>query len=202
MAMVKTTNIKPPNLRFRRLESRFIRFLTFLVIIALSSFLAFKVADLYTSNKNANVEKGLRLTGLDAMTESQLRKIVVSNHLLVYWTGHQKSATYLLDAADPKAIVLTILLPGTRVKAIRASYPEVVTYIQKRAFEAVLIGGGNVEVGGFINADGNSVFSSKEDSKDTYVGIRGRDIELLIFHPTPNMSLDIATQPGRLRPIT
>jgi len=136
------------------------------------------------------------------MTESQLRETVVSNHLLVYWAGPQIGANYLLDTVESNVIVLTVLPPSQKTQATRSSYPQIATYVLKNAFEAILSGGGNQDVAGFINADGNAVFYSSLDPKNVFVGLRGMDVEVQIFDPDPGTSLAIAKEAGRLTPIT
>lgn len=183
-------------------KPRLFRDFRFLFVIVLSSALAVFGADLYRTHTSAGVENGLRLIGESAMTQSQLRETVVSNHLVVYWAGPAEGSNYLLDTIEANVIVLTVLPPGQRVKQTRSSYPQFATYVQKNAFKTVLSGGNDPNVAGFINADGNSVFYSSLDPKNVFVGIRGQDIEVQIFHPTQGMSLQIATQAGRLVPIT
>lgn len=136
------------------------------------------------------------------MTESQLRQTVVSNHLIVYWAGPSKGSNYLLDTVEANVIVLTVLPPGQHETQTRTSYLQFATYVQKNAFKVVLSGGNNPDVGGFINADGNSVFYSSLDPKNVFVGIKGKDIEVQIFHPVQGRSLEIANTPGMLIPIT
>jgi hypothetical protein len=173
----------------------------YLLVIALSSALAFLGAHFYASHKSAGLDAALRVHALRAMTESQLRQTVVANHLIVYWAGPSQGSNYLLDTVEANVIVLTILPPGQHVAQTRTSYPQFATYVLKNAFQAVLSGGNNPSVGGFINADGNSVFFSSLDPKNVFVGIRGEDVEVQIFHPAQGMSLDIAQAAGRLVPI-
>lgn len=183
-------------------KPRLFRDFRFLFVIVLSSALAVFGADLYRTHTSAGVENGLRLIGESAMTELQLRETVVSNHLLVYWAGPRGGSNYLLDTIEANVIVLTELPPGQRVKATRSSYPQIATYIQRNAYKIVLKAGNNPNVSGFVNGDGNSVFYSSLDPKNVFVGIKGKDIEVQIFHPSQGNSLEIANTPGMLVPIT
>ena len=167
-----------------------------------SAALAVLGADVYGAHKSAGLQNGLRLAGLSQMTEAELRDVVISKHLTVYWLGPESGASYLLNAMDPLAISLTIVTSSSLVKETRASYPQIGTYVQKNAFQAVLTGGGTKDIAGFINADGNSVYYSSVDSKNVFVGFRGLDIEVQIFDPIVGESLAFAKAPGRLVPIT
>lgn len=173
-----------------------------MAVIVLSIALAVLGADWYDAHKSIGLDEALRVHALSSMSESQLRQTVVSNHLLVYWAGPSEGSNYLLDTVEANVIVLTVLPPGQHVAQTRTSYPQFATYVLKNAFKVVLSGGNNPDVGGFINADGNSVFYTSLDPKNVFVGIRGQDTEVQIFHPTQGMSLEIANTPGLLVPIT
>ncbi len=179
-----------------------IRTVLLILVATLSTFGAIGLGHIHGVRSSYGTKIALQLNGQSEMTESQLRKVVTSNHLLVYWAGGEKDARYLLSSTNRAAIVLTILPPITVARSTRASYPEITTYTQSDAFQAVLSGGGNANVGGFINDDGNSVFFTKMDPHDVYVGIRGLDIELQIFNPSPGQSLALAREAGMLRPIS
>jgi hypothetical protein len=163
---------------------------------------AFFGADLYIAHKSTGLDAALRVHALSSMSESQLRQTVVSNNLIVYWAGPSPGSNYLLDTVEANVIVLTVLPPGQREAKTHTTYPQFATYVLKNAFTVVLNGGNNPDVGGFINRYGNSVFYSSLDPKNVFVGIRGQDIEVQIFHPTQGMSLQIANQAGGLVPIS
>lgn len=183
-------------------KTRLLRVFSFIAVITLISALSIQVANIYASHQSAGLENALRLHGLRVMTEAQLRETVDSNHLVVYWDRTEKGSKYLLDTIEANVIVLTILPASGDTNQTRATYPQIATYDVKDAFQAVLAGGGNPDVAGFINGDGNSVFYSELDPENVYVGLRGRDVELQIFDPSPGVSLAIAREPGRLVPIT
>jgi hypothetical protein len=183
-------------------RSRSLRIVGSVAAIFLIGTLAFSVAHLYGLSTSASTENDFRLHGLKQMSETELCSIVSANHLLVYWAGPTVGANYLLDTDNLSSITLTIVPPDMPKVETRATYPQIITYVQKDAFRAVLTGGGKSEVVGFINADGNSVFPSEFDSKSTFVGFRGRDVEVYIFDQKVGASLAIAREAGRLTPIT
>lgn len=179
-----------------------VRTVILILVATLSTLGAIGFGHIHRVTSARGVEIALQLNGQSEMTALQLRKVVTLNHLQVFWAGAEKDARYLLSSTHRDAIVLTILPPISVARSTRASYPEITTYTQSDAFQAVLSGGGNANVGGFINDDGNSVFFTKMDPHDVYVGIRGLDIELQIFDPSPGQSLALAREAGRLRPIS
>lgn len=175
-------------------------FLSLVAILFTSGFIG--LAHLYSSGKSSNVRVALQLNGLSEISEAQLRELVISNHLKVYWAGPQDNVEYLLNASNPTAIVLTILPTNRPPKGIRASYPQITTYVLENAFQAVLEGGGNPDVKGVITGDGNSVFYTNMDPNEVFVGLRGKNIELQIFDPSHRLWLALLKDPSRLRPIT
>jgi hypothetical protein len=182
--------------------SRSLKIGGYVATILVCSALAFTVAHVYGLSKSAAVENKYQLHGLKQMSETELRNMVSANRLIVYWAGPTRGATYLLDEVDPTNIVLTIIPPGMQEVETRATYPQVITYVQKDAFKAVLTGGGKSEGAGFINADGNAVCPSEFDSKSTFVGFKGKDVEVYIFDSRAGVSLGIAKEAGRLTPVT
>lgn len=193
---------KKVNPRGLAVKPRIFRNFRFLIVIVLSSALAVFGADLYHIRTSASNENELRLLGLSSMTQLQLRDTVSSNHLVVYWAGPREGANYLLDTVEANVTVLTVLPPGQREAQTRTSYPQFATYVQKDAYKIVLNGGNNPNVSGFVNPDGNSVFFTSLDPKNVFVGIKGKDIEVQIFHPVQGESLAIANTRGMLVPIT
>lgn len=185
----------------RTLKSRVTRILAFLAVIAVSSTVAAEVGKISSRHTVVAVENALRLNGQSVMSEQQLVTLVASNHLQVYWAGPEKDARYFLNASDATKIVLTIVPSLQAGRTTRSRYPQITTYIQKNAFLSVLYGGGNLNVNGFINADGHAVFYSHLDPNDAYVGLRGKDVEIQVYDPRQGNSLEIATEVGRLIPI-
>ncbi len=179
-----------------------VRTVLLILVATLSTYGAIGLGNIHRATTSHDIQVALQLNAQSEMTQFQLRKVVTSNHLLVYWAGGEKDARYLLSSTNRAAIVLTILPPMDVARSTRATYPQITTFTQVGAFQAVLTGGGNMNVAGFINGDGNSVFFTKLDPNDVYVGLRGSDIELQIFDPSPGQSLALAREAGRLRPIS
>lgn len=178
-----------------------VRVVLLLLVAILSTSGAVFLGIFHRTSGTSSIEVALKLNGLTEMTQSQLRKIVTSNHLQIYWAGPEKDARYLLNATNRAAIVLTILPPLNVGRSTRASYSEITTYVVKDAFEAVLNGIQDEGGSGFLNPDGNSVFFRASAPRDVYVGLRGRDIEIEVYDPAYGMSLQIAMGVGTLRPI-
>ena len=172
------------------------------LVAILSTLGAIGLEHLHQSSNGNGVAVALQLNGQSEITEAQLRKLVIENHLQVFWAGPEQGSRYLLSSMDRTAIVLTILPPINTGRSTRATYPEITTYVEKDAFTAVLNGKQSQGGGGFLNSDGNSVFFSESDPKNVYVGLRGLDIEIQIYDPTPGRSLAIAKGVGTLRPIS
>lgn len=175
-----------------------IRTVLLILVATLSTFGAISLAHLHGVATSRGIEVALELNGQVELTESRLRELVTSKHLVVYWAGPQANVEYFLNASNPSAIVLTLLPIDRPPKGIRASYPQITTYVVDNAFQIVLSGGGNPDVQGVKMPDGNSVYFTTSDPDDVYVGIPGRNIELQIFDPSKRLWLALLKEPGRL----
>ncbi len=180
---------------------RFFKIAHYGAIVVLFSVVANWGAHAYSLHRDSALENGLRIHGVTRMVESELRNTVIANQLLVYWAGPTKGATYLLEAANPANITLTIVPRGQEVAKTRSTYPQISTYLQQDAFKAVLSGGGNFGEVGFINADGNAVFQSSKEPKNAFLGFRDRGVQVQIFDSRAGVSLALAKEAGRLVPI-
>lgn len=179
-----------------------IRTVLLILVASLSTTAAIGLGHLHRVATTRPIEVALELNGQVELSESQLRKLVTSKHLIVYWAGPQSNVEYLINASNPAAIVLTMLPIDRPPKGIRASYPQITTYIVDNAYQVVLSGGGNPDVQGVKMPSGNSVYYTNANPDEVYVGIPGRNIELQVFDPTQRLWLYLLNDPGRLAQIT
>lgn len=198
--MKEISGLEPLPASAGNVKSRAIKVFGLIIVAALVIPGSVQLGHLYSANGLANVQSALRLIGQSEMSQAQLLDVIGSKNILGYWAGPEVNVKYLLDTSEINQVVLTIIPVGFN-RSTRNSHPQITTYIQKDAFVQVLNGGGNPDVKGFINTDGNAVFYTFGDPKNAYVGFRGKDIQVQIYDPVNGESLKIATEAGRLRPI-
>lgn len=135
------------------------------------------------------------LRGEIAMTESQLKNLIVSEKLTVYWTGPMAESFYTLNASKKNQIVLTYL-PEKRKSGTAEKVTDtrvVGTYFSPSAFaDSLNVATRNTNVS-FKNVDGNLVFFPKERRTGVFVAIPNSNYQIEIFDPIPGQALSVAS---------
>jgi len=133
------------------------------------------------------------LSGGVAMTESQLRDLVSTEKLAVYWTGSMPNALYTLDATKKNQSILTYLPEKNKSKNVIADARIIGTYFSPSAFSDSLDIATNNSNVSFKNANGYLVFYAKERGTGVFVAIPNTKYQIEIFDPIPGQALSIAS---------
>jgi len=142
-----------------------------------------------------------RLQGKVALSAGELRDLVISKKLTVYWAGPVDGAKYTLIATSPSAAFVRYLPGGVGVSDTKTLFRAIGTYQQKDAFSITQVAGqskGNV---GFINADGNAVFYVKTRPTNVYIGIPKLNLQVEVFDPGVDQALGLALIKNQVRKI-
>ncbi len=183
-------------------RTRFRRLVPYLVTALIFSTVSFGAEYYFNSKRAASEEVLLILHGGKAVDAQELRKVVIANHLTVYWVGPEKGAKYVLNAAVLSSISLRYLPAGSSLTDTTATYREVGTFTSPNAF-AVTQKAGTLPNGvGFVNVDGNAIYYDSRDAKNVYIGLKNKDIQVEIFDPRPDQALASAIMRGHVRQIT
>ncbi len=173
----------------------------YLVTAFLFSSISFGVTYFLNSKTREKEQILLVLHGGKAVDEVELRKVVRSSGLNVYWVGPEPGAKYVLDAAVTSTISIRYLPAGTKMGDTTISYREVGTFVSPNAFK-VTQQAATAQFGvGFVNADGNAVFYDSRDPKNVYVGLKNKNIQVEIFDPRPDQSLAEVLMQGKIQKI-
>jgi hypothetical protein len=143
----------------------------------------------------------LVLHGARAVDATELRKVVLANHLTVYWVGPEVGVTYVLNAAVPSSISLRYLPAGTSLTDTGNSYREVGTFTSTNAFAVTQKAATLANGVGFVNVDGNAVYYDSRDPKNVYIGLKDKDLQVEIFDPRPDQALASAIMRGEVHQI-
>jgi hypothetical protein len=133
-----------------------------------------------------------KIQGKIAMSADELRSVVLSKHLTVYWSGPSVGAKYALIANNSGSSFVRYLPHGNGLNDTTTSFRVIATYALKGAFSITRSAGavtGNV---GFTNVDGNAVFYVKARPTNVYMGIKGKEIQLEIFDPGIDQALGLS----------
>ena len=156
---------------------------------------------LFISNMNKGGDDQ-KIQGKVALSAQDLRDVVLSHKLTVYWAGPQTGAKYTLVATSPTASVVKYLPGGVGLNDAKTPFRAVGTYVQKNAFKVNQDSGiinGNT---GFINSDGNAVFYSLARPTNIYIGIKGKNIQVEVYDPVVDQALGLVLVRNQIRLIS
>jgi hypothetical protein len=141
------------------------------------------------------------LKGKVAMTEVQLKNLVVTEKIAVYWTGPIANNLYTLDTSKKNQSILTYLSQKSKDKKVIASSRVIGTYFSPSAFSDSLNVATKANNVSFKNANGNLVFYSKDRETGVFVAIPNTNYQIEIFDPIPGQAISIATLRDQLTKI-
>lgn len=177
------------------LDKRTLRIVSFIVIAVLAIGGYFLISN---ANKSGNLSQ---IQGKVALSDTELRDLVVSKHLIVYWAGPLEGAKYTLLASTPGSAYVKYLPGGVGLNDTK-TFRAIGTYTQKNAFTVAKNAGTSPGNMSFINADGNAVFYSKGRPTNVYVGIKGKDIQVEVFDPADGQALGLVLIRNQVRQIS
>jgi len=141
------------------------------------------------------------LLGQVALSESELKNLVITNKLAAYWVGPQDGAKYSLISNSNGQVFVRYLPGGKGLDDTNADYRVIATYPQGDAFSITKAAGNQANAISFTNADGAQVFYSKNYAANVYVAFPDSPHEIEIFDPKDGGALSLATKPGTIQKI-
>jgi hypothetical protein len=136
--------------------------------------------------------------GQVALTESQLREVILKNKLTAYWSGPVDKALYSLVANSNGQVFVRYLPDGQGLSDTAAKYRVIATYPQPNAYAVTQAAGNQANAISFINADGAQVFYSKSYATNVYLAYPESTSEVEIFDPGNGVALGLATTSGKI----
>ena len=156
----------------------------------------------YESPKHFDLKFALQaMNGKVALTASQLRDVVVGEGLTVYWLGPEDGALYALNSVTQTQAYVRYLPGGAGLNDAGANFRVVGTYEAKDAFLITQNNAKSANGSGFINSDGNAVYTTTTHPLSAYVGVKNTDNQVEIFDPTSGQALIAARTAGLLQQI-
>ncbi|MEI9907759.1 MAG: hypothetical protein WDO06_07585 [Actinomycetota bacterium] len=151
-----------------------------------------------SNNSGSDTKK---LQGKVALSEQELRDIVVGKKLTVYWAGPLAGAKYGLTVTGTGLAYIRYLPGGVGINDTKTLFRAVGTYVQKNAFAVNQNAGAQTGNVGFISADGNAVFYNKSRPTNVYIGIKDKDIQVEVFDPGVDQALGLTLIRGQIAQI-
>lgn len=156
----------------------------------------------YTTPQHFGLEFVLKAAnGKVALTEHQLRDIVVGEGLNVYWLGPEDGARYTLISVNQHQNYVRYLPGGQGLNDVGANFRVVGTYEAKDAFTITQNESKTANGVGLTTSDGNAVYYNSTRPLSVYVGLKGTDDQIELFNPTAGQALGDARTPGLIQRI-
>jgi hypothetical protein len=192
-----------PNWGFKEPKSRrnFKRIIPYLITGIVFSGITFGGEYLMHSKQSSANNTALILHGGQTINENQLRKLVVSRGLNVYWLGSKPGMKYLINTSQADGISLRCISTAISTGS-SDSYYDVGTFVSQNAFALTQKAAKQPNGVGFVNIDGNAVYYDSRDPKNVYIGLKNADIQVEIYDPRPDQALAAALLQGNLKKIT
>lgn len=184
-------------------RGRIRRIIPFVITAILVAALTFGVVK-YTTPEHFGLQFALKATnGKIALSEKQLKDLVVGEGLIVYWLGPEIGARYALISVNANQNYVRYLPAGEGLNDVGANFRVVGTYKTKDAFlttqnSVLLINGSS----GFTNADGDAVsYNTITHPLSAYVGMKDTDYQIEIFDPIAGQAVIAARTLGLIQKI-
>ena len=180
----------------------FRRFIPFVLTAILASAGTFGVVK-YAEPEHFGLTFALQAAkGRVALTQTQLRDLVVGEGLVVYWLGPEVGARYTLVSVNKNQNYIRYLPGGVGLSDAGANFRVVGTYETKDAFLVTQNQGKGANSVGFINSDGNSVYYNTARPLSVYVGLKNTDDQIELFNPIAGQALNDAKTQGLIQRIS
>lgn len=171
----------------KRKRGKSFYFIITLLIVALLGGLSY-----YLIGRSTRSSDSLKMQGKVAMSEQELRDIVLAKRLTVYWVGPLDDTKYALITNKSGSTFVRYLPKGSGINDTTTSYRVIATYLQKGAFSITQSAGRVVGNVGFTNVDGNAVFYVRTRPTNVYMGMKSQGVQIEIYDPGIDQALGLA----------
>lgn len=180
------------------LRRRIIPYLIFGIIVASATMIVKQNFSTSLTDARSIVEA---LQGKKALSEGELRDLVASQKLTVYWIGTRDKTKYVLSSYPDGKQFVRYLPDGKGLADLSANYVVVATYPLKSAFVVGESAAKATNGAGFINIDGHAISYTSEHPGSVYVGLKNADYQVEIFDPVAGQALISASTAGLIRKV-
>lgn len=140
-------------------------------------------------------------SGQVALTADELRQAVRLLGITAYWVGPEDGYRYSLESRVNGQVFIKYLPDGQGIDDTRATYRVIATYSLEQAFDSTRAAG-SIEGGvGLLNPDGAAIYYNRTEPGNVYLAFESENFQIEIFDPGVGVSINLATEPGRVRKI-
>lgn len=183
-----------PMLQSRRAVAIFTAVITVFITLGVSS--------LFTTNTLDTTTLAARISGGVALSEGELKDVVLKLGETVYWAGPLKGAKYTINAQNVGAIYVRYLPGGDGISDTDPKFRVIATYKEARGYEATLAAGNQANGVSFAKADGTGVvYYNKNTPTNVYLAYKGKPSQIEIFDPSAEVALAMANDDKQIKEI-
>ncbi|MFZ9702550.1 MAG: hypothetical protein ACO3BG_05835 [Candidatus Nanopelagicales bacterium] len=173
--------------------------ITIIITALISVITTFGISSLFLNKTNSTSTEAR--TGQMALSEQELKSVVMNLNSVIYWAGPLENAKYTLNVDEAGAAFIRYLPNGEGANDTEKKYLTVATYKVNAAFDAVKAAGNEQDGIGLITADGAAVYYNKNSASNVYLAYPGQDLQIEVFDPTPGRALQLVNTTGLLKPV-
>lgn len=150
-------------------------------------------SSLFATNPLDTTTLAARISGGVALSEDELRDVVVTLGETVYWAGPQRGAKYTINAQNVGAIYVRYLPDGKGISDTAPNYRVIATYKEANGYDATLAAGNQANGVSVARPDNTGViYYNKNTPTNVYLAFKSQPYQIEIFDPSAEVALDLA----------
>lgn len=157
-------------------------------------------SSLFATNPLDTTTLAARISGGVALSEEELKDVVVTLGETVYWSGPERGAKYTINAQNVGAIYVRYLPDGKGISDTAPNYRVIATYKEANGYDATLAAGNQANGVSVVRPDNTGViYYNKNTPTNVYLAYKAQPYQIEIFDPSAEVALDIANDDTKVK---
>jgi len=170
-----------------------------LVTAVITLVLTLGFSSLFATNPLDTTTLAARISGGVALSEDELRDVVVTLGETVYWSGPERGFKYTINAQNVGAIYVRYLPDGKGISDTAPNFRVIATYKEANGYEATLAAGNQANGVSVARPDNTGViYYNKNTPTNVYLAYKSQPYQIEIFDPSAQVALDLANDDTRI----
>lgn len=171
-----------------------------LVTAIITLVLTLGFSSLFATNPLDTTTLAARISGGVALSEDELKDVVVTLGETVYWAGPQRGAKYTINAQNVGAIYVRYLPDGKGISDTAPNYRVIATYKEANGYDATLAAGNQANGVSVARPDNSGViYYNKNTPTNVYLAFKSQPYQIEIFDPSAEVALDLANDDTKVK---
>lgn len=160
------------------------------------------ISSLFATNPLDTTTLAARISGGVALSEGELKDVVLQLGETVYWAGSESGARYTINAQNVGAIYVRYLPDGKGISDTAPNYRVIATYKEANAYDATLAAGNQANGVSIVRPDSSGViYYNKNTPTNVYLALKSAPFQIEIFDPSAEVALEFANDDARIKAI-